>query len=207
LPSSEPSICTRLKLQPLSASFAASQAKVEHLAAGITSVEARGDCLPPGDLVRSVQQLLDQQGWIGWKAEVRSASSGPCASVSSLDGSGRRSIQGALDPTRHVIIVSTGAARSTMTLLYGANGLAPAIEQESGNRCYTVGTVTALVEERAIAVGRSARVELDPPLPRTVRITDARGPRYAAGCAIVSDVRPAADGRNFIATVPRPAFP
>lgn len=206
-PSSDGSVCTRLKLQPLPASFAASQAKVARLAAGISSLEARGDCLSATDLVLSVQQLLDRQGWSGWKPEVRSPSAGPCASVSLLDGSGRRSIQGALDSTRHVIIVSTGAARSTMTLLYGTNGLAPVIERESGNRCYTVATVTALVEARATAVGRSARVELDPPLPTTVTIADARGPRYAAGCAIVTDVRPAADGRNFIARVPKTASP
>ncbi|MGH3009859.1 MAG: hypothetical protein ACRDLM_10720 [Gaiellaceae bacterium] len=46
-------------------------------------------------------------------------------------------------------MVSTGAARSMMTLLYGANGVVPAVENESGSRCYTVAELTALGEARA----------------------------------------------------------
>jgi hypothetical protein len=200
-PGSDPALCARLKLQPLPAGFAASQAKVARLAAGVAALEARSDCPTANGLAGSVQQLLDRQGWAGWRAEVQQPSRGPCGSVSLLDGGGNRSIQGALDPTRQVVIVSTGAARSTMTLLYGAGGFAQAIERESGRRCYSVATLTAVVEARARSVGRSATVERGAPIAGS--LFDARGPRYSAGCAIVTDVRPSADGRNFIAIVPR----
>ena len=120
---------------------------------------------------------------------------------------GRRSIIGSLDTSRHVVIVSGSAARSTLTLLYGAHGLAPAIETESGSRCFTVAALTALVQARARAVGRLATVQLGPPLPNTVTLADARGARYDAGCAIVTDLRPAADGRNLVAIIPRRPTP
>jgi hypothetical protein len=207
IPGAGPSACTRLKLEPLPQSFAASQAKVARLADAVLALEARYDCVAPGDLARGVRALLDQQGWVGWKTQVQTPLAGPCGTVSLLDGSGRRSILGSLDTSRHVVIVSESAARSTMTLLYGARGLAPAIETESGSRCFTVAALTALVQVRARAVGRSATVQLGPPLDSTVTLADARGARYRSGCAIVTDVHPAADGRRLVAIIPRRATP
>jgi hypothetical protein len=207
IPGSGPSACAQLKLQPLPQDYGVSQAKVARLADGVLALETERDCVAAADLARGVQALLDEQGWAGWKTELQSPLDGPCATVSLLDGSGRRSIQGSLDATRHVVIVSGSAARSTMSLLYGARGLAAAIENESGSRCFTVDRLTALVRARAAAVGRTATVQLDPPLPSTVTLADARGALYDAGCAIVTDVRPAAGGRNFVATIPMRATP
>jgi hypothetical protein len=207
IPGADESTCRRLNLQPLPQGYASSQAKTAHLAQRILALEAEHDCVTPEDLARRVQPLLDQQGWIGWQAKVQAVGTGPCGTVSNLDGGGHRQIGGALDPTRRLVIVSHSAARSTTALLYGANGLAPRLEDESGSRCFTVAGLTTLVEARATAMGRRATVHLEPPLPPTVTIADAREARYAAGCAILTDVRPAADGRNFVASIPRTRQP
>jgi hypothetical protein len=91
-----------------------------------------------------------------------------------------------------------------MALLYGPNGLAVSLEGESGNRCYTVAALTALVNARAALAGRSASVELAAALPHTGMFTDARQARYADGCAVITDVRAASDGRGIVAVIPKP---
>jgi hypothetical protein len=205
IPGSDDSACTRLGLGPLPAGYAASRARMARLADGVLALEASEDCIPPGELARGVGRLLDAEGWTGWKVERGAAGGGPCGSVSSLDGAGRRRIDGALDAIRHVVFVFASAPRSTVALLYGAAGLARSLEDSSGSRCFTVASLTALVQSRLAAVGRTAGVELAPALPSSVSLADARQARYEAGCAILTDVRPAPDGRDVVAVIPRPA--
>jgi hypothetical protein len=92
-----------------------------------------------------------------------------------------------------------------MALLYGSDGLALSLEDESGKSCYTVAALTAVVNARAAAAGRSASVEPAPALPTTGTFTDARQARYEAGCAVITDVRAASDGRGIVALIPKPA--
>jgi hypothetical protein len=205
IPGSDDSACTRLGLGALPAGYAASRAKVARLADGILALEASKDCIPPGELARGVRRLLDDQGWTGWTVELRAAGSGPCGSVSALDGAGRRRIEGALDPSQHVVFVFASPSRSTVALLYGRTGLARRLEDISGSRCFTVSSLTALVQSRVAAAGRAASVELAPPLPSTVTLADARQARYEAGCAILTDLGPAADGRDVVAVIPKAA--
>jgi len=113
-----------------------------------------------------------------------------------LDGSGKRHIEGALDPGARVVFISGSARRSTIALLYGAHGLARTIKDESGRACYTVPRMTALVKAQAQAAGRSATVELVPPLPSEDAFADERAARYTSGCAVVTDVHAARDGRT-----------
>jgi hypothetical protein len=204
VPGADASSCARLGLEPMPAGFAASQAKVAKLAQGILALEASRDCIPPDELARGVEHLLADQGWVGWTVQVQSPSQGPCGSVSGLDGSGQRRIDGALDPIQKTVLVRGAPARSTMALLYGPNGLAVSLEGESGNRCYTVAALTALVNARAALAGRSASVELAAALPQTGMFTDARQARYADGCAVITDVRAASDGRGIVAVIPKP---
>jgi hypothetical protein len=198
------SACVRAGLAPLPPSFAASQEAVARLARAVIALEDRQDCTPMNRLAKGVQRLLLRQGWVGWNAELRPSASGPCATVSTLDGSGRRRIDGALDARAKLVLVSGSAARSTLATLYGVHGLARALEDASGAQCYTVAALTAVARARAAASGRAATIELAPPLPTTVRLADDRQARYEAGCAVVTDVRPASDGRNIVAVVPRP---
>jgi hypothetical protein len=204
IPGAGASACARAGLAPLPPGFAASQAKVARLAEAVMALEDRQDCVAPAELARGVRRLLDAQGWIGWRAEVRSPLGGPCGTVSNLDGAGRRRIDGALDPSEKIVLVSGVAARSTLALLYGRDGLAPTLEDESGTRCFTISELTTLVQARAESLGRSAGVELAPPLPSSVSIADAREERYRAGCAVLTDVRAARDGLSLVAVIPRP---
>jgi hypothetical protein len=204
VPGGEASVCARLGLEPLPAGYTASQAKVARLARAVLALEASQDCIQPSELARRVQQTLDAQGWLGWRAAVQSTDTGPCGSVSGLDGSGRRRIDGALDAGRKIVLVSGSPARSTMALLYGPSGLARTLEDDSGTRCFTVKALTELVQSRAASVGRSASVELASPLPSTVTFADAREARYRAGCAVLTELRAAGDGYAIVAVVPRP---
>lgn len=201
IPGDAPSACARAGLAPLPEGFAASQADVAQLAHAVLALEAERDCIPPDELAGGVKQLLAAQGWTGWTVAVRSA--GPCGSVSTLDGDGTRRVDGALDPQDRVVFVFAGAARSTVTLLYGSHGLARALADESGARCYTLRGLSALVHARAESAGRSATVELAAPLPAGVGFADVREQRYRAGCAVITDVRAASDGRDVVAVIPR----
>jgi hypothetical protein len=204
IPGSSPAACTRLHLQQLPAGYATSQAKTAQLARAVMALEAQQDCASPTALARGVQKLLDEHGWTDWRAEVHSPLAGPCATVTGLDGSGQRRIEGALDAVRHVVIVSGEASRSTMTLLYSAGGLAATLVDESGSRCFTTAGLKALVDARVRATGRTATVTVGPPLASGVTIAGQRGQRYVAGCAVLSEVSAADDGRNVVATIPKP---
>src|SRR4051794_16486153 len=97
VPGADVSTCARLGLEPLPAGFATSQARVSKLAQAVLALEGRQDCVKPDELARDVRRLLADQGWVGWTVQVRSLSEGPCGTVSNLDGSGQRHIDGALD--------------------------------------------------------------------------------------------------------------
>jgi hypothetical protein len=201
-PGADGSTCSRLGLEPLPAGFAASQANVAKLARSVMAVEGGQDCIQPDELARRVRRLLVDQGWIGWT--VHTPARGPCGSVTGLDGSGTRRIEGALDASRKTVLVSSAPARSTTALLYGPNGLAVSLENLSGERCYSVAGLTALVHARTHPTGRSASIALVPPLPTGATFGDDRQSRYEAGCAVVIDVRGAGDGFGIVAVIPRP---
>jgi hypothetical protein len=74
--------------------------------------EAQQDCPSPKALARSVQGLLDEQGWTGWTAEVQAPLAGPCATVTGLDGSGQRRIDGGAERRTRA-----GASRSSFSLI------------------------------------------------------------------------------------------
>jgi hypothetical protein len=203
IPGTDVSACARLSLRALPQGYAAAQAKTARLARSIETLEDKQDCIAPRTLALSVQRLLDEQNWTGWKTASLSDGTGACGTVTTLDGGGHRGIEGALDPSRRVVYVSAGAARSTLSLLYGKDGLARTLEDDSGRSCFTVAALSSLVESRVAAAGRSATVRIDAPLPNTVTFGDEREARYEAGCAILTDVAPAPDGRNIVASIPK----
>jgi hypothetical protein len=191
-----PGACDAAGLAPLPAGYAPARLRVNTLARRVIALEAAADCIPPRELASRVQRLLDRSGWAGWRTQLRlDVQDGPCGSVSGLGGDGRRTIEGALDPDARHVMVFGGASRSTTELLYGAGGLAPRLQDASGERCFTRAGLEAMARRLA---GRALTfttgvVNGEP--------TGARGRRRAEGCAIVSDVYPAADGRGVVVAI------
>jgi hypothetical protein len=194
-------VCDRLGLAPLPVGYTSARAKVTAFARTLQAMETSADCIPPRELARRVQGLLDRTpGWEGWHTWLRlDVEDGPCGSVSGMGGDGSRSIEGALDADGHRVMVFGGAARSTTDLLYDGDGaLAPAIEDASGERCYTTAGLEAMARERLSRTGRAVSF-------RTGRITGVpigpRAQRMREGCAIVYGVGPAADGYGIVVEI------
>jgi hypothetical protein len=202
LPGRDQRACQRHALEPLPPGYAAAQGRVARLERAIMAIERGADCLPPAVLAERVQRLLDRSGWAGWTTRLRlDVSPGPCGSVSGLGGGGRRSIAGALDEEGRRVMVFGGPPRSTADLLFGPGGLAPRLQDESGGRCYGAEELAAHVRRRVAAAGRSVTVQTR--IDDRLELADARGARHAAGCAVVTDVGPAANGRDVVVTVVR----
>jgi hypothetical protein len=194
-------VCDRLGLAPLPAGYAPARAKVNALARDVSALETSADCISPQVLAQRVQGLLDRTpDWAGWRTTLRlDVEDGPCGSVTGMGGDGSRSIEGSLDADGRHVMVFGGAARSTTDLLYvGDDALAPAIEHASGERCYTTAGLEAMARQRVARTGRAVSF-------RTSRMNgepiDARAQRMQEGCAIVFDVRPAADGLGIVVEI------
>jgi hypothetical protein len=151
-----------------------------------------------------VQRLLDRSGWTGWTTWLRlDVSPGPCGSVSDPGGGRGRSVAGALDEAGHRVMVFGAPPRSTQDLLYGPGKLVPTLMQESGERCYDPDELAGQVRRRVAAVAPGRSVAIEHRVEGGADLFDARGARLEAGCAVVSTVGPAADGRDLIVTIAR----
>ena len=194
--------CERVGLPPLTAAagYTPARAKVNAFARDVMALETSADCIPPREFERRVQALLDRSGWTGWRTWLRlDVSDGPCGTVSSMGGTPERTIEGALDADGRRVMVFGEASRSTMDLLYGPAGLAPTLEDASGERCFSSVDLRAHVR-RVVGHDRAVTFEQH---PRGVdqRPMDARADRLREGCAVVADVQPAADGHAVVVTI------
>jgi hypothetical protein len=189
--------CEKLGLRALPAQYATARARVNAFARDIEALEQSADCIPPRELAGRVQALLDRSGWTGWHTWLRlDIEDGPCGTVSSQGGDGRRTIEGSLDTDGHRVMVVGEAARSTMDLLYsGAGGLAPRLEDASGERCYTPSGLEAMARERT---DRHLRFTTG---TATGELMGRRGQRLREGCAVIIDVVPARDGYGIVVTI------
>jgi hypothetical protein len=204
LPGRDQSVCQRHALEPLPPGYAPVLGKVAELEKAILAIEREADCLPPGALAGRVQRLLDRSGWSGWTTWLRlDVSPGPCGSVSNVGGGGRRGISGSLDEAGHRVMIFGAPPRSTEDLLFGPGNLAPALMDESGQRCYSLDGLADHVRRRvaAAAPGRSVTVETG--TDSRIELGDARGSRLAAGCAVVVGAGPAGNGHDLVVTVIR----
>jgi hypothetical protein len=203
-PGRDPGLCERLGLSPLPAGYGGARSRVQALQRDVFAIERSADCIAPSELVRRVQAVLDSGGWAGWHAERRAdLGSGPCGSVSGLNGDGSRSIEGALDADHKVVFVSNAPYRSTQRLLYGASGIARQIEDTSGSRCFSPGSLEAAAAQLAAPSGRAVSFDLTSGRPAGEQFMDAREARYRAGCTVATDVTAAADGRGVVVTLLR----
>lgn len=174
-----PGMCEKLGMEPLPLEYTAARRRVNAFARDVMALEKRTDCLPPRELARRVDALLERSGWTGWRTWLRlDVEDGPCGAVSDQGGNGRRTIEGSLDADGHRVMVIGTAARSTMDLLYSPGGLFMQIDAASRERCLTRDHLEALVRRRT---DRAVRFEGAP-----------------SGCATVVDVLPAADGYGIV---------
>jgi hypothetical protein len=202
IPGSGAVACTDAGLEPLPAGYADAQQKTAQLQIDVLALERSADCIAPSELATQVQALLVRDGWDGWTTNVRTdVGSGPCGSVSGLGGDGLRTLSGSLDADTKTVMVASAPPRSTMTLLYGSGGLAPAIEDESATRCFTLDGVRSLVTGRADAAGRSVSFVVNPPETAGAGYVGDRARLLDEGCALVTDVRSGLDGYGLIAVI------
>jgi hypothetical protein len=192
-------VCRRLGLAPLPPEYRGARARFNALRRSVVALEASADCIPPDELARRAQALLDRDGWAGWRTVVRDdVSEGPCAAITGLGGDGRRALEGALNPDERVLYVVPGVSRALEDLLYSAEeGIAGPLMDASGERCYDRAGLEAMVRERVAPTGRRLELYAAEPLIEGASISGPRGQRLGEGCAIVVEVGPADDGEGI----------
>jgi hypothetical protein len=191
--------CERHGLEPLPIGYDPEREKVARLERDLRAIERSADCVPPKELARRVQAVLDRSGWTGWTTTVvADAAGGPCGHVlAPAEPDGRR-ILGELDVDGRRLSVWGEPPPSTMDLL---RRLSPALAEESGERCFTVDQLRAHVRQRVAPTGRRVTFNLIRDAAPGQAIPGARGARLAAGCAIVEKVGADHNGRDLIALI------
>lgn len=185
--------CAEAGLRQLPAEYSAARARFIALERAIAALEA-SECIPPEALAERVQRLLDDSGWTGWRAQVRSdLSSGPCGTVTSMGGDGRRYIEGSFDPREKLVIVTSEPPRALMDLLYAPDGIAAPTMDATGERCYTVDGAKALARRRLADAGRPLTFTVGSK-PAATDISGPRGDRLDAGCAVIVGVATTPEG-------------
>jgi hypothetical protein len=197
IPGRDPAACAAAGFAPLDRGYVPARARAAQLERRILAVETSADCIPPRDMARRVQTLLDRSGWAGWTARVRpgrGAGGGPCGSVSAIGGDGRRYISGLLDADARRVSVVRGAARRVTDLLHSADrSLLVPLFEESGARCFSYAGLVDRIEQVFAAEGIDASV-YGTPHPRSSALDDEDGrwTRYQAGCAVLAGGAPGA---------------
>jgi hypothetical protein len=202
IPGSGAGACSDAGLEPLAAGYADAQQKTAQLQSDVLALEGTADCIAPSELATQVQAVLIRDGWDGWTTVLRTdVGSGPCGSVTGLGGDGRRTLSGSLDADTRTVMVTSSPPRSTMTLLYGSGGLAPALEDESATRCFSLDGARAMVTSRVDATGRTVAFVVNPAESVGAQYAGGRARLLDEGCALVTDVRSSADGYGLVAVI------
>jgi hypothetical protein len=180
-----PATCDKLGMEPLPREYTAARRRVTAFARDVMALEKRTDCLPPQEFARRVDALLARSGWSGWRTQLRlDVEDGPCGTVSSQGGDGRRTVEGALDVEDRRVMVFGTASRALTDLLYGPHGIAGPAMDASGRRCYTVEGVQALARQRLADAGRPLSFTTGS-RPAETDIAGERGDRLDQGCAVI----------------------
>jgi hypothetical protein len=189
--------CERHALDPLPTAYGPAREKVAKLERDLQAIERGADCIPPQELARQVQALLDRSGWAGWSTSLRpDRSDGPCGHV--LDPSetdGRALVP---DPHNRQLAVWGEPPAATIALL---NELSPALAKESVTRCFTLDRLKAHVRQRVAPTGRQVTFKVFRTLLPGKQLTGSAGARYAAGCAILEKVGPDPNGHDLVALI------
>jgi hypothetical protein len=182
--------CERLGLRPLPAPYADGSPKVARLSRAIAAIEERTDCIPPRELARRAQALLERTGWTGWRTRTEAGDGGPCGWIRRLGGAdGLHLGSAALRTDIRELRVAAGPPRSLHTLLYGSRAVSARLFDVSGERCFTVPGLRRRALELLAASGRKVRFRYGH-LPRATGLMPPRGDRYDQGCAIFAGAAP-----------------
>lgn len=196
IPGRGPAACATAGFAPLDRGYGPARARAAKLERRILAIETSADCIPPHDMARRVQRLLDRSGWVGWTARVRpdAGDGGECGSVSAIGGDGRRYIAGLLDGDARRVSVSRGSARRVTDLLHAADrSLLVPLFEESGARCFTYDGLVDRIEQVFAAKGIDASAYRTPhPRSSALDDEDGRWTRYQAGCAVLAGGEPGA---------------
>jgi hypothetical protein len=197
IPGRDPTDCAAAGFARLDPAYTSARVKLARLERDILALETSADCIPPGELVRQVQRLLDRSGRSGWTAKLRPVGRpgrpqghGPCGSVSSIGGDGRRYI--VWDASKRRVSISRVAPRRITDLLYSANrSLLVPLFAESGARCFTLDSLRERAQQLFGAEGVTVAVRSST-FPRTGALDDEDGrwTRYQQGCAVLAGGEP-----------------
>jgi hypothetical protein len=202
IPGSTGSACAAAGFDPLPREFTAARAQTARLERDVLALERAAGCVAPKVLASRVDAVLARDGWDGWHTQVRvDPANGPCSTVSSLGGDGRRTLAGSLDAATKTVLVSNAASRATMTLLYaGAGALAPRLEDRSASQCYSLAELRSYVSVRVAAANRAVSFVVNPP-GSAADYGSERDAMLQNGCALLIDLRPASNGRDLVGVI------
>jgi hypothetical protein len=182
--------CAALGLAALPRDYEAGRLQVAELQRAVMALESRADCVPPRRLERQVQELLHRSGWTDWRTWLRvDEQAGPCGRVSQPRGDGVREIGGSLDTETRRIMIWGSIPRSLDEILYGPASVGVRLMDSSGERCYSLAGLKAHARSMLVPTGRPIGFRLGQ-LDEGAGIGDARGDRYAEGCAIIVNTYP-----------------
>ncbi len=181
--------CERADLEPLPPGYLESRAKVARLSRDVATLEATADCIPPRELARRAQELLDRTGWTDWRTVLRAGDQGPCGRILQRGGTPELGLGGAVLADVRRLEVKGGPPRSLDRQLFGERSLVVGLMDASGERCLTVAGLQALARRELAVTGRTIHFELAR-LPANSGIEPPRGDRYEEGCAIVVGAYP-----------------
>jgi hypothetical protein len=217
-PGGGPRACERAGLKPLPAGYLAALTRVAKLENNFAKLEPSTACVPPARLAAQVETLLNQGGWVGWHASLRTdLANGPCGSIAGLTGGSGTSFRGSIYAPDRQVDVFAEPYPSTLKLLHSPDGT-DALLAATGRRCYTQTTIQRLVRGWLGASSRSVRYEVSvdrltpaeraadkrntggQPAP-SAGLNDGRQRQLAAGCAVIAGVASAPDGYNLVVDV------
>jgi hypothetical protein len=190
--------CDGRGLGPVPEEYDAARAKVVAFHRAVVAIEESSDCMAPAALAGRVQRLLDDAGWTGWGTTIRDdLGDGPCGTVTTLGGDGRRYLEGSLDARDKLVLILPEAPRSLMDLLFGPHGIVGSTMDASGERCFTVEGVRDLARRRLAQTDRPVTFSVGS-RPAETEIAGERGERLDEGCAVIVGVGPTADDRILV---------
>jgi hypothetical protein len=203
---SGPRTCTAAGLSRLPAGYSAARGKVAALERKLLALQTSAECIPPEELARRAQALLDRLGWSGWRTNLRrDVYDGPCGAIMQMGGTPRLTLAGALDYPGRELMVTDGLPRSLASLLYGTPskpGVAAWLVDLSGRRCYTEAGLRSYVERKLSSTGRRIGFRTAS-LRADVGLSGPRGRRYREGCAVIDVIGPAADFEGLVVRILR----
>jgi hypothetical protein len=189
IPGLGPGACRRAGVAALPGGYRDARARLAQLARNVAALERSADCIPPAELRRDLQGVLDRSGWSGWRAVRRPGEGGPCGHVRVRGGLPELKLSPVMNVETHEISVTSGPPRSLDDQLHGDDSLIVALFEDSGARCFTVAGLQGHARRVLAVTGRPIAFKLGR-LPRNGGIEAPRGDRYAEGCAIVVGAAP-----------------